>query len=88
VPLVPGILPVTNLAQIQQLTSMSGSNLPEKLVRHLSAHEGDDEGQFSMGVYHPARQVEDLRENGMPGVHFYVLNKSWATALICRALVL
>ena len=88
VPVVPGILPVTNLAQIQRLTSMCGSKLPEKLVRRLSAHENDDEGQFSVGVYHAARQVEDLMENGVPGVHFYVLNKSRATALICRALVL
>lgn len=87
-PLVPGILPVTNLAQIQRLTSMCGSKLPEKLLRRLSAHENDDEGQFSVGVYHAARQVEDLMEKGVPGVHFYVLNKSRATALICRALVL
>lgn len=88
VPLVPGILPVTNLAQIQRLTGMCGSKLPEKLVRRLSAHDGDDEGQFSAGVYHAARQVEDLVEQGVPGVHFYVLNKSRATAHICRALVL
>lgn len=88
VPVVPGILPVTNLAQIRRLTDMCGSKLPEKLLRRLSAHENDDEGQFSVGVYHAARQVEDLMENGVPGVHFYVLNKSRATALICRALVL
>ena len=88
VPLVPGILPVTNLAMIQRLTGMCGSELPDKLVRRLSAHEGDEEGQYSAGVYHATRQVEDLVENGVPGVHFYVLNKSRATAHICRALVL
>ena len=88
VPLIPGILPVTNLGQIQRLTSMCGSKLPDELVRRLSAHEGDDEGQFSVGVYYAARQVEDLMENGVPGIHFYVLNKSRATAMICRALVL
>tara|TARA_R110001592_G_scaffold124001_4_gene332538 strand:+ start:1936 stop:2805 length:870 start_codon:yes stop_codon:yes gene_type:complete len=88
VPIVPGILPVTNLAMIQRLTSMCGSELPEKLVRRLSTHEGDEEGQYSAGVYHATRQVEDLVEHGVPGVHFYVLNKSRATAHICRALVL
>ncbi len=81
-PLVPGILPVTNLAQIQRLTGMCGSKLPGELVRRLSAHENDEEGQFSVGVYHAARQVEDLVENGVPGVHFYVLNKSRATVII------
>jgi len=88
VPVVPGVLPVTNLAQAKRITEMSGSVLPEKLARRLEAHGADDEGQFCAGVYHSARQVEDLVENGVPGVHFYVLNKSRATALICRALVL
>lgn len=88
VPVVPGVLPVTNLAQIKRIASMCGSELPQKLTRRLEAHGDDDEGQFSVGVYHAARQVEDLVEHGVPGVHFYVLNKSRATALICRALVL
>ena len=88
IPVVPGILPVTNLAQVKRITSMCGAALPDKLTRRLEAHGDDDEGQFSVGVYHAARQTEDLVENGVPGVHFYVLNKSRATALICRALVL
>ncbi len=88
IPVVPGILPVTNLAQVKRITTMCGASLPEELTRRLEAHGDDDEGQFSVGVYHAARQVEDLVENGVPGVHFYVLNKSRATALICRALVL
>lgn len=88
VPIVPGVLPVTNLAQIKRLTSLCGATLPEKLLRRLERHEGDDEGQYSVGVYHAAHQVEELVEQGVPGVHFYVLNKSRATALICRALTL
>ncbi len=88
VPVVPGVLPITNLAQIKRIVSMSGSVLPEQLTRRLEAHGDDDEGQFSVGVYFSARQVEDLVENGVPGVHFYVLNKSRATAHICRALAL
>lgn len=87
-PLVPGILPITNLKLIQKLTRMCGAKMPDELVRRLSAHEDDFEGQFSVGVYHAARQVDELVESGVPGVHFYVLNKSRATALICRALVL
>jgi methylenetetrahydrofolate reductase (NADPH) len=88
IPVVPGVLPVTNLAQVKRITSMCGAALPEKLTRRLEAHGEDDEGQFSVGVYYAGRQVEDLVENGVPGVHFYVLNKSRAAAHICRALVL
>jgi methylenetetrahydrofolate reductase (NADPH) len=86
VPIVPGVLPVTNLAQVKRITTMCGAKLTDKLVRRLEAHGNDDEGQYSVGVYYAARQVEELVEEGVPGVHFYVLNKSRAAALICRAL--
>jgi len=88
VPIVPGLLPVTNLAQIKRITGMCGAHLTQKLVRRLEVHGDDDEGQFSVGVYHAARQAEELIEQGAPGIHFYVLNKSRAAALICRALAL
>jgi methylenetetrahydrofolate reductase (NADPH) len=88
VPVVPGLLPVTNLTQIKRITEMCGTHLTQKLVRRLAVHGDDDEGQFSVGVYHAARQAEELIEQGAPGIHFYVLNKSRAAALICRALAL
>lgn len=88
VPIVPGLLPVTNLAQVKRITSMCGARLPEKLLARLERHDGDDEGQYAVGTYYAARQAEDLIERGVPGIHFYVLNKSRAAALICRALTL
>lgn len=88
VPIVPGILPVTNLTQIRRLTSMCGTRLAPKLVRRLEVHGDDDEGQYAVGVYYAARQAEELIAQGAPGIHFYVLNKSRAAALICRALAL
>ena len=86
VPIVPGILPVTTLAQAQRITGLCGATLTEKLTSRLEAHGDDVEGQESVGVYYAARQVEELVEAGVPGVHFYVMNKSRAAALICRAL--
>jgi methylenetetrahydrofolate reductase (NADPH) len=81
VPLVPGILPVTNLAQIQRITSMCGACLPESLLARLS--ERDDEvWQFDAGVDFAIAQVQQLIERGIPGLHFYVLNKSQATAAV------
>ena len=88
VPIVPGILPVTNLKQVQRITSLCGAKLAPELVARLEAHGDDEVGQFAVGVYYATRQVEALIEAGVPGIHFYVLNKSHATALICRALTL
>ncbi|HNY85134.1 MAG TPA: methylenetetrahydrofolate reductase [NAD(P)H] [Candidatus Hydrogenedentes bacterium] len=87
-PIVPGILPVTNLAQIRRLTAMCGAHLPGRLLRRLEVHQDDEEGQYAVGVYHAARQAEELIAGGAPGMHFYVLNKSRAALLICRALAL
>ncbi len=87
-PIVPGILPVTNLAQIRRITNMCGAHLSPRLVRRLEVHGDDDEGQYAVGVYYAARQAEELIAQGAPGIHFYVLNKSRAAALICRALAL
>ncbi|HDP36200.1 MAG TPA: methylenetetrahydrofolate reductase [NAD(P)H] [Candidatus Hydrogenedentes bacterium] len=88
VPIVPGILPVTNLTQIRRITSLCGTHLSPKLVRRLEVHGDDDEGQYAVGVYYAAKQAEELIAQGAPGIHFYVLNKSRAAALICRALAL
>lgn len=88
VPIIPGILPVTSLPQALRMTELCGARMNPELVRRLEAHAGDDEGQYAVGVYYAARQVEELLTHGVPGVHFYVLNKSRAAALICRALVL
>lgn len=83
VPVVPGVLPVTNLAQIRRITSMCGSRLPHELVAALEGQEDDAEAQFEIGVEFATRQVQGLIDSGVPGVHFYVLNKSPAT---CRVL--
>ncbi len=88
VPIVPGILPVTNLAQVKRITSLCGAKIAPILLERLEKHERDEEGQFSVGVYYATRQVEDLIQQGVPGVHFYVLNRSRAAVHICRALTL
>ncbi len=85
VPLVPGILPVTNLAQIQRITAMCGAQLPAEFVAALSKHD-DPEYQFRVGVDFATRQVQDLISHDVPGIHFYVLNKSQATSEILTAL--
>jgi methylenetetrahydrofolate reductase (NADPH) len=85
VPIIPGILPVTNLAQIQRITSLCGAKLPENFIAALQSHGEDVEGQFQTGVDFATRQVQELLQNNIPGIHFYVLNKSPATASVLRA---
>jgi methylenetetrahydrofolate reductase (NADPH) len=85
VPLVPGILPVTNLAQIQRITAMCGAQLPAGFVTALGQSE-DSDSQFRVGVDFATQQIQDLMDRGVPGVHFYVLNKSQATSEILTAL--
>jgi methylenetetrahydrofolate reductase (NADPH) len=88
VPLVPGILPVTNLAQIQRIAGLCGAVLPAQFVADLLAQGDNEEAQFTVGVEFATRQVQELVEAGVPGIHFYVLNKSPATVRILRALAL
>jgi methylenetetrahydrofolate reductase (NADPH) len=85
VPLIPGILPITNLAQIQRISSLCGAKLPESLVQRLGERD-DDLWQFQAGVDFAVGQVQELVDNQIPGVHFYVLNKSAATSDVLEAL--
>jgi methylenetetrahydrofolate reductase (NADPH) len=81
VPIIPGILPVTNLAQIQRITSLCKAGLPAEFVAELSAKDEAD-WQFAAGVRWAARQAQELIDAGVPGLHFYVLNKSPATVAV------
>jgi methylenetetrahydrofolate reductase (NADPH) len=85
VPIVPGILPVTSLAQIQRITTLCGARLPEPFVAALARCGDDVDAQFAVGVEFATRQVQELIDAGIPGIHFYVLNKSPATAAVLKA---
>ena len=75
VPIVPGILPVTNFKQAQRIASMCKACIPKSL--EAAMNENDDANyQFEIGVDHARRQTVDLIENDAPGIHYYVLNKS------------
>lgn len=83
-PIVPGILPVTNLSQIQRITSLCKACLPEEFLREL-AQRDDADWQFRVGVDYATRQVQELIDAGVPGIHFYVLNKSSATSAVLQS---
>lgn len=88
VPLIPGILPVVNVGQVQRITSMCGAKMPTSLVAELDTHRDDPDAQVDVGVRYAVRQCRELLDAGIPGLHFYLLNKSEATFQILRALTL
>jgi methylenetetrahydrofolate reductase (NADPH) len=85
VPIVPGILPITNFAQVQRITSLCKARLPGELCAALEQAGDDEDAQFAIGLDYATRQVQALIDGGVPGLHFYVLNKSPATVGVLRA---
>ncbi len=82
VPIVPGLLPITNFAQIKRITALCGAKLPVELVAGLEAAGDDADKQFELGVESAIRQTQELIDSGVPGIHFYVLNRSEAAARV------
>jgi methylenetetrahydrofolate reductase (NADPH) len=86
VPITPGLMPVTNVAQIQRFTQMCRARIPQELLRRLRIVEPDPAAVVATGVYWTAAQARALLGMGAPGVHFYTLNKSSATLAVHAAL--
>ena len=87
-PIVPGLLPVTNLAQIQRIAALCGARLPARFEADLQKHADDDAGQFEVGVDFSIRQTSELVDAGVDGIHYYVLNKSEAARRVLHAVQL
>ena len=86
VPIIAGIMPVSNLAQIKRFISMCGAKIPQPLLLKLESLESEAEAVATAGVAYATQQCNDLLANGVDGIHFYTLNKSKATVQICGQL--
>jgi len=86
IPIVPGIMPITNVAQIQRFTRMCGASIPAALLARLQDVEDDPGAVMATGIEHAITQCRGLLAAGAPGVHFYTLNKSHATRSVLSAL--
>jgi methylenetetrahydrofolate reductase (NADPH) len=86
VPIVAGIMPILNVAQIKRFVGMCGAKIPQSLLLKLESLEADAEAVHTAGVDHAAGQCRDLIAHGVDGLHFYTLNKSKATVQICKML--
>ena len=87
VPIVPGIMPIISAASIRRITSLCGAQIPVELERALSDVEHDDVLTMQVGVEWATLQCRDLLARGVPGIHFYTLNKSPATRSIFQSLL-
>ncbi|MCG6157365.1 methylenetetrahydrofolate reductase [NAD(P)H] [Rubinisphaera margarita] len=88
IPLVPGIMPITEFARIRRISAMCGSDFPAGLAHKLEAVQDDAEAQLEIGVQHAVEQCQELLDQGVPGIHFYALNKSQACQRILSELKL
>jgi len=86
VPLVPGIMPILSTAQIKRLVALCGADIPQKLASELDKRGSDDEAAAEYGIEYATRQCEELLREGVPGLHFYTLNKSKSTIAVVRNL--
>ena len=78
-PILPGIMPILNLANIRRQGELIGTDVPASVVDRILAHDGDAAAMRAAGIELAAELCEDLLEGGAPGLHFYTLNRSKAT---------
>ena len=86
-PVIPGILPVTNVKQLVRMSELSGTPIPANILEKFSAIEADNDAVQKLGIEIATQLCEELLELGVPGLHFYTMNTSSATLEIYRKLV-
>ncbi|HBN78742.1 MAG TPA: methylenetetrahydrofolate reductase [NAD(P)H] [Planctomycetaceae bacterium] len=86
IPLIPGIMPITEFSRIKRITEMCGTAFPAELSVRLENVQDDADAQLEIGIEFAIAQCQELLENNVPGIHFYALNKSQACQRILEAL--
>ncbi len=86
VPIIPGVMPITNVSGIKRMTALCGATIPQALLERLEPVGHDAEAVQRIGVEHATEQCRQLLAGGAPGIHFYSLNRSRATVQILEQL--
>jgi len=86
IPLIPGIMPITNYDQIVRFSAMCGASIPDWVHEQMEPIREDLDAVKKLGIELATRQCSELLAAGIPGLHFYTLNKSEATIAIARNL--
>jgi methylenetetrahydrofolate reductase (NADPH) len=85
-PVVPGVMPITNVRQLERMAAMSGTEVPLELASRLHAVADRPEEVRRIGVEHATQLCRDLLDAGAPGLHFYTMNRAAATLEVCANL--
>ncbi|MGH3510448.1 MAG: methylenetetrahydrofolate reductase [NAD(P)H] [Nocardioidaceae bacterium] len=86
IPIIPGIMPITNLVQIKRMAELSGAALPDEVVARVSRYDGDPAAVRAEGIAIATEMCDALLDGGAPGLHFYTMNRSTATRQIYAGL--
>lgn len=86
VPIIAGIMPITNASQVERFMVSCGATIPFELAEELDRRRGDPQAVMQLGIAHATAQCTELLDKGAPGIHFYTLNRSTATREIYAAL--
>jgi methylenetetrahydrofolate reductase (NADPH) len=88
VPIVPGVIAILSAAQIKRFTQLCGSKIPSKLQARLDAVANDEDAALKFGIEYATEQCAELLRAGVPGLHFYTLNKAHSTVEVLKNLKL
>ncbi len=86
VPIVAGVLPILSTSQIRRFASLCGARIPDDLDAKLEQYADDDNAVREIGIEHSSMQVVDLWRNGVAGLHFYTLNRTYSTLKVLENL--
>jgi methylenetetrahydrofolate reductase (NADPH) len=79
IPVIPGILPITNVGQLVRFAELSGTPIPDSVLARLEPVKDDADAVRAVGVEMATELCQQLLEDGAPGLHLYTLNRSTAT---------
>ncbi|HET7899853.1 MAG TPA: methylenetetrahydrofolate reductase [NAD(P)H] [Candidatus Nanopelagicales bacterium] len=86
IPILPGIMPLTNVAQIDRFSQLSGTDFPADLAARFRAVADDADAVHALGVESASQLCQELLDAGAPGLHFFTLNRSTSTREVYEAL--
>lgn len=85
-PIIPGIMPVTNIGQVSRFAELSGTAMPSHIAAEFAAVADDRQAVTDLGIEHATKLCAELLAGGAPGLHFYTLNRSFSTLHVARDL--
>jgi len=86
VPIIPGVIPVASYGQVKRICELCSASIPTPLSEAMEAAGGDEAAEFNLGVAYASQQCAELLRAGLPGIHFYALNRAPATRAVLGAL--